>query len=973
MHIQKYLKSIYLFAFLFFISFWAQAQKLDYVQGQFIIQIEAHLSIDRVIADFKDTYGYSIEVERKVSPILNIYTVNYDYTTYRDAQVWRDLLMLDKVEVAQHNHFVNLRQNVPNDPEFPNQWQYVNNGQDGGLVGADIDMPEAWDFATGGITAHGDTIVACIIDDGIDNDHPDIAPNLFINHAEIPGNGIDDDNNGFIDDYRGWRTSSDNDDVYTGGGHGTPVTGIVGAKGNDAFGVAGVNWDVKLMIVRGGTGVESEVIEAYSYPLSFRRKYNETNGEEGAFVVTTNASWGVDFGQPDNAPLWCAFYDTLGQEGIISCGATINGNQDVDVIGDLPTACSSDYLISVTNMNRNDVKVTGAGYGAETIDLGAFGAQTWTTSAGGGFNGFGGTSGATPHVTGTVALAYSMNCPNFMDLVKTDPGAAALQIKQVILDGTDPNESLEGITTTGGRLNVFNTLTLLQSQGCADCAAPFNVDVTVSTDTIIFSWPTVDSTLTNFRYRVEGETDWIEVMDLDSSFILSGVPLCTPYEYQLQNICDTLVGDWGLINVVTSTGCCENPEAFVVSSIEENEVTCTWAEAPFALSYNFRYREEGTMDWIELNVEGTSFTVGDLMNCTGYEFQIQTVCETESRPYSESITAFIGNCDNPCIDLPYCDISGYNVTEEYISYVQINTLESITEDEGYGDFTAGPTTDLMIGGSYVMTLDMVYVGQTYPESFAVWVDLNQNGTLEDEEKLLESDGNTELYADVVEIPATALLGNTRMRVAMRYQEQPPACTDENFGAFGETEDYCINMVEFMCSPITFKDTTFTSTTEIGLEYDLNLNVDGRFLSYRKVGETDWDEVEMIDIFYTVENLEACTEYEFRTRTQCGNDFTEYTESVIYSTKCVSSSIDLQNEIKVYPNPFRERITINLNDVSVTNGSYEVYNQLGSIVLQKENIRSQKFDILTEGLTPGVYYLKIMDESKTISYRKIVKM
>src|SRR5690606_36199811 len=143
-------------------------------------------------------------------------------------------------------------------------------------------------------------------------------------YHEIPNNGIDDDGNGYVDDFLGWDADAADDDITGGtfgGGHGTPVAGIVGAKGNNGIGVTGVNWNVKLMIVVGG-GNEAQAIAAYSYPLSLRKLYNQTGGQRGAFVVSTNASWGIDFTQASTAPLWCAMYDTLGAYGILNAGAT---------------------------------------------------------------------------------------------------------------------------------------------------------------------------------------------------------------------------------------------------------------------------------------------------------------------------------------------------------------------------------------------------------------------------------------------------------------------------------------------------------------------------------------------------------------------------------------------------------------------------------------------------------------------------
>ena len=454
----------------FFVS--ASAQKLDHVQGEILIKMKDKVSLQRWINKQQQYRGTATQmaVRKKISQPMNIYAVTFDWKNINEYRLLEEIRQDPAVEIAQFNHFVQLRSTTPNDAQFAQQWQYINTGQSGGTAGADIDMDLAWDTTTGGMTAQGDEIVVCIIDDGIDVTHPDIAPNMWYNTAETPNNGIDDDNNGFVDDHRGWDTGSDNDNVVDGGGHGTPVAGIVGAKGNNSTGVAGVNWNVKLMIVQGGTGVESEVLEAYSYPLTARKKYNETNGQEGAFVVATNASWGNDGGQAADAPLWCAYYDTLGEEGILNAGATINGNQNVDTFGDLPTTCPSDYLIAVTNMNHNDVKVTEAGYGSTHIDIGAFGEGTWTVTAGGGYGGFGGTSGATPHVAGTIALLYAAPCNNLITLAKSNPGAAALQVKNYILSGGDDNTSLQGITVTGKRLNVNGSMQLLMNNcGPAHC------------------------------------------------------------------------------------------------------------------------------------------------------------------------------------------------------------------------------------------------------------------------------------------------------------------------------------------------------------------------------------------------------------------------------------------------------------------------------------------------------------------------
>ncbi len=340
------------------------------------------------------------------------------------------------------------KRSLPNDPDLPLQW---------GIEAIGVDR--VWEWTTGGLTDQGDTIVIAVLDDGFDLEHEDLRDNIWRNLDEVPNDGRDNDNNGYIDDIRGWNFISQSPD-HPPVNHGTSVIGLLGASGDNGRGGSGINWRVKIMPLT--VQRVSEIIEAYEYAREQRARYNASGGQQGAFVVVTNASLGISRTFCEEFPTWGAQYDALGEVGVLSVGATDNRPYDVDMEGDMPTSCPSAFLLTVLNLTQSQRKASDSAFGRESIDMGAPGDDSWTTKSNNRYGSFGDNSAAAPHLAGSIALLYGLPCASISIDALSNPQQTAEKIRDAILTGVLVNPELEPYTVTGGQLNTFRAMEIIQ-------------------------------------------------------------------------------------------------------------------------------------------------------------------------------------------------------------------------------------------------------------------------------------------------------------------------------------------------------------------------------------------------------------------------------------------------------------------------------------------------------------------------------
>jgi subtilisin family serine protease len=423
----------------------------------------------------------------------------------------------------------------PNDPDFPRLWGMHNTGQTGGSPGADLDAPEAWNLVTG-----GGAIVA-VLDTGIDYDHEDLRGNLWVNAGESGvdefgrsrmDNGLDDDGNGFVDDWHGYDFANDDSDPmddHVDGGHGSHVSGTIGGVGNNGLGVVGVAWQVKLMAVKiadayGGIS-QAAALAGTEYAIQM-----------GAKVI--NNSWGgPGFSHAMRDMIEAARLANV----LVVCAAGNNGTNN-DGYPQFPASYDNANILAVAAADHDgrfkerdpaDPWDWGSNWGATTVDIVAPGVNIWscyTTFHGGSGYGFmSGTSMATPHASGAAAL-----------ILCAQPDATWSDMKSALMETSTSEPTFYGKTVSGGHVCTYRAMVLARRQWLEVVPASFRLESGKGTNMTVHFNRDRRAAQGTYRATIGSNHPFKPATKVAVTMVVNPYPIA---RYAAHRVDDTVLGD----------------------------------------------------------------------------------------------------------------------------------------------------------------------------------------------------------------------------------------------------------------------------------------------------------------------------------------------------------------------------------------------------------------------------------------------
>lgn len=615
------------------------------------IRFHANQEIDKVIEAYSSTT--SIDIAEAVYDVQH--TGKYGNTEEKTHTT----------NLVKNTNTTSSLKRVPNDPRYAEQWHYNNTGQSpDAIAGNDISIEEAWEIEMGNAQ-----VIVAIEDTGFDVNHPDLKGNVWVNPGEIPGNNIDDDNNGYIDDINGYNFADDTGTIPA-GSHGTHVAGTVAAETNNGIGVAGIaggsgnNDGVRLMSTTVFGHQKKGFAEAFIYAA-----------DNGA-VISQN-SWGyggitADIRAADKAAIDYFIANAGGENAPMKGGTVVfaTGNNGAE-----GTFYPSRYdpILSVSSLANSGKKASYSNYGS-WVDISAPGgdqntsgatAGVLSTTPGGTYGYKQGTSMACPHASGVAALVVSEFAGNI----------SGIELKHIMENSTDPVDQLN--PTYVGKLGSgsINALKALQ-YGNATVDTPNTIEISnIGARTAIINWSAVNqASRYTIRYRKNNDI-WIENTTNDTSIKIINLSKSSVYEVQVRAESLSKVSAYSPITSFTTLEL-EVPNTITTSSVGVTQATVQWNATLNADQYTLRYKKRDEPNWTtNTPITSLSTTLTNLSANTFYEIQVKANNATSSSIFSDSVSFLTlddgsGGCNGIAAwesDSVYAD-AGHEVVYQGIIY-----------------------------------------------------------------------------------------------------------------------------------------------------------------------------------------------------------------------------------------------------------------------------------------------------------------
>ena len=441
--------------------------------------------------------------------------------------------------------FTDFTAATPDDPSFGKLWGLRNTGSNepqgsAGVEGADVNALKAWD-----ITKGSKAVKIAVIDTGVDYTHPDLKANIWTNSAELTGKpGVDDDNNGFVDDVYGYDFANNDANPMDGNGHGTHCSGTIGAVHDNKIGVAGVMSDVSIMAIKflddSGSGSLEAAIKAIDYATSMD-------------VDLMSNSWG---GGGRSQALFDAI-KRASDKGILFTAAAGNSSANNDASPSYPASYDTPNMVAVAATTAQNGLASFSSYGRNSVHIAAPGHNILSTVNGGGYDIYSGTSMATPHVSGVLGLLLAKEGRLPHDVLR----------ERLTLTGV-PVAALRGKTQTASRIDAYNLLTDTRPNRNGPAAGAWvtkSLSSALESDHLYLDNLNVTKTLTvpgaKFirvkvaRYDLENGYDYVRIADSSGATVekVSGVGANYTSDYvegdtvTINFVSDRSVTKWGYL------------------------------------------------------------------------------------------------------------------------------------------------------------------------------------------------------------------------------------------------------------------------------------------------------------------------------------------------------------------------------------------------------------------------------------------